>query len=61
MQEKLSRIWEYLMNGALFSLREYFENGGDGSKIPETSRATVDGRGGLNNFSTRFWVEQPKA
>jgi hypothetical protein len=59
LQEKLSNTWEYLMKGALYALRDYFEEGGDGAKIPETFRATVDGRGGLNNFSTRFWIENP--
>ncbi len=47
------------MRGALYSVRDYFRQGGDGAKIPESFRATVDSYSrGLNNYSTQFWREQ---
>lgn len=59
-QSQLWQTWDQLMKGALYSMRDYFRDGGDGSKIPEIFQATVDAhRGGLNNYSTRFWRQQP--
>lgn len=55
-QNELSQTWQHLMKGALFSVRDYFREGGDGENIPETFQATVDSHTrGLNNYSTRFW------
>ncbi|TYL85942.1 hypothetical protein [Bradyrhizobium cytisi] len=55
-QTKLYETWQHLMRGALYSVRDYFREGGDGDKIPQTFQATVDSHTrGLNNYSTRFW------
>lgn len=44
---------------ALF-VRDYFRDGGDGAKIPETFQVTVDSYSrDLNNYSTQFWRQQP--
>jgi hypothetical protein len=59
LQDRLYQTWEHLMRGALYSVRDYFRDGGDGSKIPETFQATVDSHSrGLNNYSTQFWRQQ---
>ncbi|HBR1983697.1 TPA: hypothetical protein L9M67_003839 [Klebsiella quasipneumoniae subsp. quasipneumoniae] len=59
-QEKLSREWEYLKNLCFCSVKEYFQNGGDGSKIPKEFRVVIDPyTQGLNNYSARFWIGQP--
>ncbi|MET4296312.1 hypothetical protein ABIB06_007068 [Bradyrhizobium sp. LB8.2] len=55
---ELCQIWEHLTRGALYSVRDYFREGGDGEKIPQTFQAIVDPHTrGLNNYSTRFWRE----
>jgi hypothetical protein len=59
-QNGLYQTWEHLMKGALYSVRGYFREGGDGDKIPETFQATVESYSrGLNNDSTQFWRQQP--
>ncbi|MGD9843782.1 MAG: hypothetical protein AB7O56_06330 [Bauldia sp.] len=60
LQNRLYQTWEHLMRGALYSVRDYFREGGDGDKIPDTFQATVDSHTrGLNNYSTQFWRQQP--
>lgn len=60
LQNDLSREWEHLMRLALYSVRDFFKEGGDGSAIPSSFKAKVDGySGGLNNHSTDFWKETP--
>lgn len=60
LQDRLYQVWEHLMRGALYSVRDYFKDGGDGDAIPDTFRATVDNYSrGLNNYSTQFWRNQP--
>lgn len=60
LQNQLYQTWEHLMSGALCSVRDYFRDGGDGAKIPETFQVTVDSYSrGLNNYSTQFWRQQP--
>ncbi len=60
LQNRLYQTWEHLMRGALYSVRDYFREGGDGDKIPDTFQATVDSHTrGLNNYSTQFWHQQP--
>lgn len=60
LQNELRQIWEHLMRGALYSVRDYFRESGDGSKIPETFQVTVDSYSrDLNNYSTQFWRQQP--
>lgn len=60
LQDRLYQTWEHLMRGALYSVRDYFREGGDGDKIPDTFQATVDSHSrGLNNYSTQFWRQQP--
>lgn len=59
-QTRLYQTWEHLMRGALYSVRDYFKEGGDGDKIPETFQTIVDSHSrGLNNYSTQFWRQQP--
>lgn len=59
-QTKLYQTWQHLMRGALYSVRDYFRDGGDGDKIPETFQATVDPHTRhLNNYSTQFWRQPP--
>lgn len=55
LQERLFTQWQYLMRGALYSVRDYFRVGGDGAAIPKTFTAVTDRQGNLNNHSTRFW------
>lgn len=60
LQNRLYQTWEHLMRGGLYSVRDYFRDGGDGAKIPETFQVTVDSYSrGLNNYSTQFWRQQP--
>ena len=60
LQNTLYQTWEHLMRGALYSVRDYFRDGGDGDKIPETFKVTVDSyTRDLNNYSTQFWRQQP--
>lgn len=56
LQNTLHQIWEHLMQGALYSVRDYFRDGGDGDNIPEAVKVTVDPyTRALNNYSTQFW------
>lgn len=60
LQYRLYQTWEHLMKGSLYSVRDYFRDGGDGDKIPETFKVTVDSYSrDLNNYSTQFWRQQP--
>lgn len=60
LHDELSRTWEHLKRLALYSVRDYFRDGGDGSKIPESFQAIADPHTqGLNNFSAKFWHEKP--
>lgn len=55
-QEELYRKWECLMRLGLYSVREFFREGGDAAVIPKTFQAKVDSHTReLNNFSCRFW------
>lgn len=58
LQTQLSGTWEHLMRGALYSVRDYFKEGGEPGGIPATFEAKVDNRGNLNNFSTVFWEKK---
>lgn len=55
-EDSLYREWERLKAQALFSMREFFRDGGDGDAVPEVFavRPSPYG-GGLNNFSCNFW------
>ncbi|NRG19988.1 hypothetical protein HPQ64_20020 [Rhizobiales bacterium] len=56
LQDELFRTWEHLMSSALCSVRDYFKDGGDGSKIPSLFQVKTDQyTKGLNNYSTDFW------
>jgi hypothetical protein len=60
LQSRLFKEWEHLASGALYSVRDYFRDGGDGESIPDTFQVTVDAHSrGLNNYSTQFWRKQP--
>lgn len=60
LQNQLYQTWEHLMRGALYSVRDYFRDGGDGANIPETFQVTVDSYSrNLNNYSAQFWRQQP--
>ncbi|NGO51056.1 hypothetical protein [Allomesorhizobium camelthorni] len=59
LQDELCRTWEHLKDMALYTLRDYFRDGGDGSKIPETFKARTDSyTGDLNNRCAEFWHEK---
>ena len=56
-EEKLYDTWENLVRLALFSVRDFFRDGGNGGEIPETFQVkTYLFAKGLNNFSAKFWV-----
>ncbi|MBY3123481.1 hypothetical protein [Rhizobium laguerreae] len=58
-QNELSLAWESFIHAALYNVRDFFREVGDGSKIPETFQAVVDPHTReLNNFSLRFWREK---
>ncbi len=58
LQDTLSREWEHLKDLALFSVRDFFRAGGNGSEIPASFQAVVGpGTSTLNNFSAKFWGE----
>lgn len=58
LEAELYRTWEHLRDTALCTLKDYFRNGGDGSKIPEKFQARIDSHAReLNNFSAEFWHE----
>ncbi len=59
LQDKMAGTWEHLRLTALCTVRDYFREGGDGNRIPETFRALPDSQGHLNNFSARFWQGKP--
>lgn len=53
------REWEHLMRLALYSVKEYFQEGGNAAAIPTTFQAKADAYSRrLNNFSARFWLVQ---
>lgn len=54
LSEALCREWYHMRDLALFSVRDFFRNGGNGADIPEAFDAITD-RGSLNNFSLKFW------
>lgn len=60
-QERLAAAWQHLMRLALYTVRDYFQAGGDGTAIPDTFKAVVDERGYLVNSSLNFWQHKPKA
>ncbi|CEG10192.1 hypothetical protein BN961_03629 [Afipia felis] len=55
VQKQLSDTWEHLMQGALYSVRDYFRQGSEAGNIPETFQAKVGSSGFLDNYSTVFW------
>lgn len=40
-QNELSSTWEHMMKSALYTLRDYFEGGGDADQVPEVVSAHV--------------------
>lgn len=59
-QNKLHDIWTHMMKLALYSVRDYFREGRDGTTIPERFQVKVDPHTGhLNNHSADFWRERP--
>lgn len=57
LEEALEREWAHLLTGALYAVRDYFRQGGDGQKIPEEFKVVTDRyTGALDNFSCRFWT-----
>lgn len=56
LQESLAIDWQHLMRLSLWSVRDYFLAGHDGSEIPETFDVIPDSYSrGLNNHSCDFW------
>ena len=62
LEDSLYREWERLKAQALFSMKEFFRDGGDGDAVPEVFavRPSPYG-GGLNNFSCNFWQPERPA
>lgn len=58
-QDELYRQWERLMQLALFSVRDFFKDGGKAADIPKTFHVRTDPHKGLNNFSADFWRVRP--
>lgn len=57
-QDELYKDWEHLKSLALYSVKEFFQNGGDGFDIPKTYHVKTDPYSrGLNNFSANFWCD----
>lgn len=54
-QGRLYAEWNELARIALFSVKEFFLEGGKGGAIPPTFRIVSDDGGSLNNFSAKFW------
>jgi hypothetical protein len=58
-REQLSNEWEHLKDLALFSVRDYFQDGGNGADIPKRFQVKPDAYSrGLNNHSTKFWLDR---
>ncbi|MDQ1119036.1 hypothetical protein QE383_001344 [Pseudoxanthomonas winnipegensis] len=56
-QDALYREWEHLKSLALYSVRDFFKDGGNGADIPKVFQAKPDTyTRGLNNFSAKFWL-----
>ena len=56
-EDLLFDTWVHLVRLALFSVRDYFRDGGSGEDIPETFQVRTDPSAGvLNNFSFKFWA-----
>lgn len=56
LEGTLYREWERLKAQALFSMKEFFRDGGDGDAVPEVFAVRPSSYGGgLNNFSCNFW------
>ncbi|GJE18234.1 hypothetical protein [Methylobacterium marchantiae] len=51
--------WKSLSDGACQHVRDYLRAGKDPAAIPTSFAIKTDGQGYLNNFSTRFWSEEP--
>lgn len=61
LQKRLAADWQHLMRMGLYTVRDYFEAGGDGSEIPKTFEAVADGYPRrLNNFSCDFWRQRAR-
>lgn len=62
LEDSLYREWERLKAQALFSVREFFRDGGDGDAVPEVFAVRLSHYGGgLNNFSCNFWQPERPA
>ena len=62
LEDVLRREWEDLKAQALFSMREFFRNGGDGDAVPEVFAVRPSRYGGgLNNFNCNFWQPERPA
>lgn len=56
-RERLHSEWEHLKDQALFSVRDYFKEGGSGANIPDIFHVKLDSYSrGLNNHSAKFWL-----
>ena len=57
--EALYREWKHLKDQALFSVRDYFREGGTDANIPKTFQVKHDPyTRGLNNFIVNFWHDR---
>ncbi|WP_070888207.1 hypothetical protein [Pseudomonas argentinensis] len=62
LEDSLYREWEHLKTLALYSMRKFFRDGGDGDAVPEkfTVRPSRYGAG-LDNLSCDFWLPERSA
>lgn len=57
-EDAVYREWEHLRDQALFSVRDYFQAGGNGADIPKTFKVKPDAYSKrLNNHSAKFWLD----
>lgn len=62
LQRSLAEDWQHLMRLGLYTVRDFFEAGGDGSEIPKTFEAVAEGYPRrLNNFSCDFWRHRSRS
>lgn len=56
-QDTLYREWDQLMKQGLWSVRDFFRDGGCGTSIPKAFQVRTDTRtNSMNNSSAKFWL-----
>ncbi|NZA25401.1 hypothetical protein H0E84_03320 [Luteimonas sp. SJ-92] len=56
-QDKLYGIWDHLKQLSLWSVRDFFKQGGNAAEIPQSFQVRTDSYSrDLNNHSAKFWL-----